>query len=371
MKPRLLLISRKWPPAIGGMETYSVELAAALELRFQVTRLVLPGRSDGRPPSLFGYGWFLAKAMLYCLFCGRKFSHLVVGDLILFPAAFCCRLVRKQQQRIVVVYGLDLVYGQRDGLLPRLYAGYFAMFRACQGMFSNVVAISTYTASLAREARLQRVRTVNPSLPTTPLTSATGDAELPPPFVQAQRRILQFGRLVTRKGALWFAQNVLPQLPDDVELFVVGSAHGYNDLGALKDCGKTHYLGPMPATQLAALIRNADVVIMPNTPSPAGGQDVEGFGLVAIETSSLGGVLAASRLQGISDAVVDGVTGVLVEPGNAIAWRDALLQLLDEPTGQRMRRRAVAQQQTRERYSRQCMSAGFAEFLATTHWTCK
>ena len=366
MKPRLLLISRKWPPAIGGMETYSVELAAALELRFQVTRLVLPGRPDGRPPSLLGYGWFLAKAMLYCLFRGREFSHLVVGDLILFPAALCCRLVRKQQQRIVVVYGLDLVYGQRHGLLPCLYAGYFGIFRACQSLFSNVVAISTYTASLAEEARLRSVRTVHPSLPTTPLTTAaTGEAELPPPFVQAQRRILQFGRLVTRKGALWFAQNVLPQLPDDVELFVVGSAHGYDDLDALKSCRKTHYLGPMRAAGLAALIRSANVVIMPNTPSPVGGRDVEGFGLVAIETSSLGGVLAASRLQGISDAVLDGVTGVLVEPGNVSAWRHALLQLLDEPTEQRMRRRVIAQQKTREHYSRQRMSDSFAEFLTT------
>jgi len=86
---------------------------------------------------------------------------------------------------------------------------------------------------------------------------------------------------------------------------------------------------------------------------------------VAIETSSLGGVLAASRLQGISDAVLDGVTGVLVEPGNVTAWRHALVQLLDEPTEQRMRRRVIAQQQTRERYSRQRMSDSFAEFLTT------
>lgn len=365
MKPRLLLISRKWPPAVGGMETYSVELAAALEMRFLVTKLVLPGRSDGRPPTLFGYGLFLAKTIAYCLFRGHKFSHVIIGDLILFPAALCCRLVRKQQQRIVVVYGLDLVYGQRDGLLPRLYAAYFALFRACQGLFSNVVAISTHTASLAEKAGLHKVQIVYPSLPTTPLTSATTDeTELPLPFVQAKRRILQFGRLVTRKGALWFAQNVLPQLPGDVELFVVGSAHGYNDLDALESCERTHYLGPLPATRLAALIRSADVVIMPNTPSPPGAQDVEGFGLVAIETSSIGGVLAASCLQGISDAVVDGITGVLVKPGDAGAWRHALLQLLDEPPEQRMRRKAIALQQTRERYSRQRMSDSFAKLLA-------
>lgn len=366
MKPRLLLISRKWPPAIGGMETYSVELAASLALPFEVTTLVLPGRPDGRPPSLPSYGLFLFKAMVYCLLHGRGFSHVVLGDLILFPAALCCRLVRKQR-RVVVVYGLDLVYGQRKGLLPRLYAAYFSLFRACQGLFSSVVAISTCTADLARKAGLLRVETVHPSLPATPLTNAGVDGvDLPVHFVRARRRILQFGRLVTRKGALWFAQNVLPQLPDDVEMFVVGSAHGYDDLDALKSCGRTHYLGPMPADMLAALIRNADAVIMPNIPSPAGAQDVEGFGLVAIETSSLGGLLVASRLQGISDAVLDGVTGLLVEPGDAAAWRQALTRLLDEPMEQRLRRRAIAQQQTHEYYSRQRMSDSFTKLFAAT-----
>src|SRR6478736_1889736 len=67
MKPRLLLVSRKWPPAVGGMETYSVELDETLLERFDVQRLVLPGGADGRPPGLPGYAAFLIRAMLFCL----------------------------------------------------------------------------------------------------------------------------------------------------------------------------------------------------------------------------------------------------------------------------------------------------------------
>lgn len=365
MKQKLLFISRKWPPAVGGMETYSVELAAALERDFDVTRLVLPGRVDGRPPNLMSYGLFLLRAMLYCLFLGRRFSHLVLGDLILFPAAILCRFVRKDQQRVVVVYGLDLVYGRRQGFLSKCYALYLSGFRACQGLFVRVVAISRYTAQLGKDSGLRYVAVVNPSLPSSALTSpAEKVTEFPPAFSRAKRRILQFGRLVPRKGALWFAQNVLPLLPEETEFFVVGSAHGYSQLADLEACERTRYLGPLPPETLAAMVRAADVVVMPNVPSGNGTLDVEGFGLVAVETSSLGGLLIASRFQGLADAVLEGITGDLAPPGDAEAWRAAIEALLLEPSGQREDRRVRASETTRAHYSRERMGDEFVRCFA-------
>lgn len=367
VKPKLLFISRKWTPAIGGMETYSVELAAALESHFDVTKLVLPGRSDGRPPSLPAYGLFVLKTILYCLLRGRRFGYVVFGDLLLFPAAVCCRMVRRDQRRAVVVYGLDLVYGKRRGLLPRCYSAYFAAFRSCQRLYSRVIAISNHTATLASAAGLNAVTVVKPSLPETPLTTAREtETDLPASFVDARRKILQFGRLVPRKGALWFAQQVLPGLPGDVEFFVAGSAHGYAQLDELQGCDRTTCLGPVSPETLAALIRKADIVVMPNVLLPEGSQDVEGFGLVAIETSSLGGLLVASRLQGIADAVLDGITGLLVEPGNAEAWHRAVTDLMEESTTQQLERRETARTQTRLNYSRNRMGEEFVKCLTAT-----
>lgn len=347
------------------METYSVELVAALERDFEVTRLVLPGRADGRPPRLLNYGLFLLKAMLYCLLFGRRFSHLVLGDLILFPAAILCRFVRQDQRRVVVVYGLDLVYGRRHGLLPKCYSLYLSSFRAYQGLFVRVVAISRYTAQLAEDFGLRQVAVVNPSLPSSPLTSpAETVAELPPAFSHAKWRILQFGRLVPRKGALWFAQNVLALLPQEAEFFVAGSAHGYSQLADLEACERTHYLGPLPPGVLAAMICAADVVVMPNVPSRNGILDVEGFGLVAVETSSLGGLLIASRFQGLEDAVLEGVTGNLAPPGDAVAWRAAIETLLAESPEQCADRRARASKATRAHYSRERMGDEFVRCFA-------
>jgi len=220
MKPRLLLVSRKWPPAVGGMETYSVELASSLDQHFDVETLVLPGRPDGHTPSLVAYACFVLKAMIVCLFRGRRFAHVVFGDLVLFPAAVCHWLVARGHRRVVVVYGLDLVYQSRPGLLPAAYALFFRAFRRCQRIFVAIVAISRHTADLARSAGLREVVVVSPSLPASDLTQADAvPAELPAAWENASTRILYFGRLVPRKGALWFARSVMPHLDGKVHFF--------------------------------------------------------------------------------------------------------------------------------------------------------
>ncbi|MGN7832413.1 glycosyltransferase family 4 protein [Pseudoxanthomonas sp. 22568] len=363
MKEKILFISRKWPPAVGGMETYAIELAACLADTVDLDTVVLKGRKNGRPPSLFRYGLFLLKAMYICLFRGRSFNHVVFGDLILFPAALCHRLVNPGARRVVIVYGLDLVYQRRKGALPLLYRLFFSFFRTSQSCFGSIVAISRYTAALAREEGLKNVVVINPCLPTKDERVAETE-QLPEVWRQGEgtSRILYFGRVVRRKGALWFASEVMPQLPRTVKFYVVGDSSDTELKRALGNCAGTHCLGRMNADKLLAMIQQADVVVMPNIPTPDS-IDVEGFGLVAIETSSHGGLLLASRIDGITDAVVDGVTGRLVEPMNVEAWVKAIERHLDPgPSGDRLDRSAVAEA-TRKYYSREKQATDFLALL--------
>ncbi|MEO7965744.1 MAG: glycosyltransferase [Gemmatimonadaceae bacterium] len=57
----------------------------------------------------------------------------------------------------------------------------------------------------------------------------------------------------------------------------------------------------------------------------------EGFGLVALEALALGVPVVASRVGGLPDVVLDGETGVLVEPAAPDALAAALVRLLDDP----------------------------------------
>lgn len=345
------------------METYSVELAATLRDHFDVHALVLPGRPDGRPPSLFAYAGFVLRAMLFCLVRGAAFQRIVLTDLILFPAAVCHWLVARRACRLVVVHGLDLIYQRRPGLLSRAYGVFFAVFRAFQGVFASVVSNSRNTAELARRAGLQHVRVVNPSLPESELTRPMLIGADPPAAWPTQgRRILYFGRLVPRKGALWFAQHVVPSLPTDCTFVVVGGAPDPAYGHALAACARTVCLGRVPSQPLAAMIRDADLVVMPNVASAS--IDVEGFGLAAVEATALGGRLLAAEIDGIPDAVVDGVTGRLLPPGDASAWITAIRAALDGPRWDAADRERTAQS-TRERYSRARQLAAFLELLAS------
>lgn len=337
------------------MENYSVELAECLSHRFEVVRLVLPGHADGTPPGLLLYGSFLLRVLWYCLCHARQFEYVIFGDLVLFPAAWLCKLLTSHQKRLVIVYGLDLVYHKRMGLLPRLYRGYLSAFRSNQDIFSGIIAISNSTAQLARQVGLIGVKVILPTVPDGPLVQAgSRKLPLPPELRTGGRYIFQFGRVVPRKGASWFASQILPALPKDVSFLVAGSAADIAEVEHLRSYPRTKYLGPLPAESIAAMIQHADAVVMPNVIVPDK-QDVEGFGLVAVEAATVGGLLLASRLQGIADAVIDGVSGKLIEPGNVPAWIAAIHDILALAPKEQEQFRATARQAVLHSFSRKRM----------------
>jgi phosphatidylinositol alpha-1,6-mannosyltransferase len=63
-----------------------------------------------------------------------------------------------------------------------------------------------------------------------------------------------------------------------------------------------------------------------------GGQDWEGFGIVFLEAALSGRPSVAGRTGGAGDAVVDGVTGLLVDPESPDELTNALRRLLADRT---------------------------------------
>ncbi len=57
----------------------------------------------------------------------------------------------------------------------------------------------------------------------------------------------------------------------------------------------------------------------------------EPFGLVALEAVAIGRAVVATRIGGLTDVVVDGENGLLVEPGDATGLAAALQRLVDDP----------------------------------------
>jgi phosphatidyl-myo-inositol dimannoside synthase len=101
-------------------------------------------------------------------------------------------------------------------------------------------------------------------------------------------------------------------------MVVVGNRWDESEWQILAKNARVDYRGVVTNEELLELRRSALVVLMPNITTE--GNDIEGFGLTALEAAADGGVLLASGIEGIVDAVVDGETGFLLPAKNATAW---------------------------------------------------
>ena len=106
----VLFVTRKWPPAVGGMETYSREMAAELDELCDLKVLALPGRSDGSPPSLLSLLGFVLRVFAHTARHGRRYDGLLVGDLVLFPVAVWGRLTAPTARIVQTVHGTDVFF---------------------------------------------------------------------------------------------------------------------------------------------------------------------------------------------------------------------------------------------------------------------
>ncbi|TLG77883.1 glycosyltransferase family 4 protein [Methylocystis sp. B8] len=127
------------------------------------------------------------------------------------------------------------------------------------------------------------------------------------------------------------ARHVAPHL-----LLVGPDEDGLSDVIRSSVPGRCHVVGL--TSQPEDYIDAADVLCLPSFR--------EGFGSVVIEAAALGRATVASRIYGLTDAVIDGQTGLLFPPGDVAALTQALEQTLDpalrERMGQQARLRAHA-----------------------------
>jgi spore coat protein SA len=86
---------------------------------------------------------------------------------------------------------------------------------------------------------------------------------------------------------------------------------------------RVRFTGAVPYGDIAGHYRDADVFVLPSM--------MEAFGMPLAEALAAGLPAVAARTGGIVDIVEDGVTGLLVEPGDAGALTAALRRMLDDP----------------------------------------
>lgn len=309
-EPRILFVTRKWAPAVGGMETYAMRLTEALDEIEPVQVVALPGRADGMPPSVLALLGFPLTVML-ALFRRRVMPEVVhLADMAIWPLGLFAKVFAPRIRVVLSAHGTDVSYHRRGGARGKLYGRYLQLgARLLRG--ATIIANSRATRDVAAEAGWRADHVV-------PLAT---DLRGAPPDGTHNGRLLFVGRLVERKGCGWFVRNVLPLLDERIELDVAGT--GWDEAeSAVLDHPRVNYLGALHGSDLARAYREALCVIVPNIETENG--EYEGFGLVAPEAAACGGLVLAADCGGLRDAVINRETGMLLQSGDAGVWADAI-----------------------------------------------
>lgn len=281
----------------------------------------------------FGAGRFLPAASLLTLRHADPARHQLCfgGSGLMAPALQAARW--RGLRTGVYLHGLDLLY-------PALI--YQQGFVRPLAKVDHILANSQYTRrqALAKGLPESAIRVVNPAV----------EMPVADPTVEAASRqlrqelgggpiLLSVGRLVARKGVAEFIERALPELVHrhpGLRFVVVGAeppgGKGRQQrrieqaVATARMDSVVSLLGAVSNERLTALYACADLHVLPLVDIPG---DVEGFGMVVLESAARGVPTVAFELGGVADALdSEAGGGRLVQSGEYPELAAAICQVL-------------------------------------------
>lgn len=344
-KKTVLLITRNFPPVVGGMEKLNQRMFEGISQHFTAVLIAPKGAKQFVPPNAKVYEApslslpvFFLYAFFTSIYLAIKLRPCVVlaGSGLTAPFAYTASRFTRGKS-IVYVHGLDLIADSS------IYQGIWLPFiRHCDAVIAN--SSNTKNLALEKGIKAQRISIVFPG---------TDMPELDPKKAENFRNnhslgqcpiLLSVGRITERKGLLPFIQNAFPHVLEKfptVKLVIIGS----EPVHALKQ-DKQHitaeiknylqknnltdaviFLGRCDDETLIAAYQAANVHVFPVL---ASNSDVEGFGMVAIEAAANGLQTVAFDVGGVADAVKQGVTGSLVVQNDYFGFAYDIVQCIEK-----------------------------------------
>jgi glycosyltransferase involved in cell wall biosynthesis len=319
---KILFITRKYPPSIGGMETAAYELYNALYSNTAQVDLIAWGGSKKWLPVV--YFWLFGRAMVNVL--ARRPEVILLQDGVMAPLGWALKFL-SGLPTLIIIHGLEVTHKNT------LYRSLVLPFIKRQTAFAAVSEGTRRAVIAATGLEDSRIAVIHNGLSDVfysskprceQLLTVGQTAGIPFSRLERSRVLVTTGRLIKRKGVSWFIDNVMPKIVADdssVLYLVAGSGPQRTEIElAIKRnnlADNVRLLGQVSDECLTALYNAADIFVMPNIHVP---NDIEGFGIVAIEAASCGATVVASDLDGIADAVIDGMNGYLVPAGDASAY---------------------------------------------------
>jgi len=332
-KLKILILTTFYPPAKGGIQTYTYEVASNLkEIGNDVTVFAIASNGIKKlfSSSLFKIYRNNNKSSFRSLLFSKYDSILVSSW---FPSAifgvFFSRLYNSKL--FISAHGNELLYPKRYPLMNRL-------MKWCFDNSYKIFAVSSYTKRILAKNGIDSGKIVVIPNGTNPEYFKPGipyEDIVKKHHLEDKKIIFSVSRLVERKNfgrVIETLPEVLKEVPNAV--YIIGGTGSMRESwekiaidNKVEDFVK--FVGYIPEAELPKYYTMSDVFVMPSIEIEEKG-DIEGFGITFLEANACGKPVIGGSCGGVSDAIIDGETGVLINPNDDKEIKEAILRLLKD-----------------------------------------
>ncbi|MCK4649151.1 glycosyltransferase family 4 protein [bacterium] len=329
---KILLATNDFPPEVGGIQTYCYQLAknlASLGEKIVVLAPGVEGDLEFDKRQNFRIIRIRKKINLYFTFFSTLRRERIEKILVAHRANYAClaswaNILWKIPYDIIVYGGEILLLGRRKSIRKNFERA------------EQVITISNFTKGRLIEIGIpeKKIAVIHPGVDPAKFNPELSPSKIRKRFnLENKKIILTISHLVKRKGH----QNVLKALPQVLEkvpnlvYLIVGKGEEGEALKEtvrdLKLEERVIFVGKVKEEELPLYYGACDLFIMPSYEIKEKG-DVEGFGITYLEANACGKPVIGGRSGGVPDAVIDGQTGLLINPLNIDQIAQALIKLL-------------------------------------------
>lgn len=342
--PPVFLITHEFYPRRGGIATFAEEIAKAsvsLGYDLEVWAQSAPSNAPEKP-----WPFRLRRLPLkgtHDLWCQLRLAAQVVRARRRLRHAI---VYLPEPGPMLTMMLLQFFHAFRPGRLVLTFHGSeilkFAHSPWRRGLARRLIRHATRVTTLTnytQELLLSHFPEAADKIHLTPGALRTDFAVLPQRRSASRDKIivLTVGRLHPRKGQLLTLEALQMLAPDvraRLEYWIVGGQSKNNYESLLRAAAARHpdltvrFLGNLPDDELSDVYESADIFAMTSVNQR---YSIEGFGLVYLEASAHGLPIVAHDVGGVAEAVVDGVTGLLVPPHRPAQLAAAFERLVFDP----------------------------------------
>lgn len=372
---KILMVSRNFPPLVGGMERLNFHIYKSLDKNFDVDVAGPNGSSKFfKCKNLVEFPFFpLWKYVFFSLVKTTFFSVNKKYDIVfcgsgsaILAGYFSAKIT--SAKLICYLHGLDVI---ADSKIYKMF--FLPLIKKSDLLFVN----SEYTKQLAITAGIDdcKLKVLHPGVDLPSVEAGVAERKMfREQYGLAEKQVLLIvGRLTKRKGVVEFIENVMPglvsQFPHIVCVVIGGEPSGalsikHDVVGKLQEImmqldlsNNVMLLGQIEDSLLTSAYFAADLMVFPVLDLPG---DVEGFGMVAVESAAHSLPTVAFSVGGVSDAVCSGESGWLIPAGDYDLMGQKIGSFLAEECGRddlRVRSRLFSEKFSWNKFEQKLMSS--------------